>query len=80
MNIWIADPKTGERSVTLTLLAVSFLALVVASALQVAGVVNNISSLMELFLTTSASYLGRRINFNGKSFSAEQVDKKDENS
>jgi len=65
MQLWVVDPKTKESSVSLTLLSVSFLAIVVASVLHMSGVIEQTSSLTELFYATAGLYFGRR--FQGKS-------------
>lgn len=60
MNLWIADPKSKEPSVSLTLLTLSFVALLVASTVHLAGLTDNTSSLTELFVTTAGLYFGRK--------------------
>lgn len=64
---YFKDPKTGERSVSLTLVAVTFIIAVVAMGLQVAKVTDNISSVLELFYATAALYFSRRWNGTAKS-------------
>ena len=60
MSIWITDPKTKERSVSLTLLTISFVALITACLFHSLKKIDNTSSLTELFSITSALYFGRR--------------------
>lgn len=63
MNVvpYLRDPKTKEPSVSLTLLVLSFMALLVASTFHITGLVENTSGLNELFITTAGLYFGRRI-------------------
>jgi hypothetical protein len=60
MNLWITDPKTKESSVSLTLMVISFVALLGASTLHISKLTENTSSLTELFVTTAGLYFGRR--------------------
>lgn len=60
MNLWLKDPKNGSKSVSLTLLVLSFVALLVASTFHLSGLVQNTSSLTELFGICTSLYFGRR--------------------
>lgn len=60
MQLWITDPKTKEKSVSLTLLIASFTVLLGASTLHLSHLTENTSSLLELFYATCALYLGRK--------------------
>lgn len=68
MNFWLRDPKTKEKSVSLSLMFISFVALLVASTFHLSGVTDNTSSLTELFGICTGLYFGRR--FQGKSGNA----------
>jgi len=73
MNIdkaFIKDPKTGESSVSLTLMLVTFMGAVIASVLEMCNLVESTSLAAELFYATSALYFGRRFNI-GKDKSLE---------
>lgn len=61
--MWVRDPKTKEKSVSLTLLMVSFLAIIVCSVAHVFGKLDSTGPLLELFYATAALYFGRRVNF-----------------
>jgi hypothetical protein len=74
MQLFISDPKDKQPSVSLTLLMVSFLAILVGAGLHMYGKVEDTSVLAELFYTTSALYFGRRFNFNNKTFSSEKTE------
>lgn len=63
---WITDPKTKEKSVTLTFSTVSFIVFIVGNILQIAGVVENLASLNEAFFGSLLLYLGRRMKIPGK--------------
>lgn len=59
---FFVDPKDGKQSVSLTLLVLSFVALLVASTFHIAKVTENTSSLMELFMTCSGLYFARKFS------------------
>lgn len=65
--MWLKREKKDE-SVTLTLTVISFIALLVACGLEIAGVVKSTSVLLELFGANVAMYLGRRISIGNKVF------------
>lgn len=65
MTLWLRDPKTKEYSVSLSLMVISFVALLCASTLHLAKMTENTSSLTELFGICTSLYFGRR--FQGKS-------------
>lgn len=58
---FLIDPKTKIESVSLTLLLISFAALIVAGVLEMFGKVDTVSIFEALFLTCSGLYWGRRI-------------------
>lgn len=64
-GIWLIDPTTKLPSVSLTLLVISFAALLVASGLHLKHLTDNTSSLLQTFVTCSGLYFGRRFNKNG---------------
>ncbi len=68
MNIFLRDPKDKQPSVTLTMLVISFLALLSASTLHLSKFTDHTSSLSELFYACCSLYFGRRLNFAGKTF------------
>ena len=73
MDIWVKDPVSKLPSVSLTLLVVSFTGVLVAGALNMAGVVSSTSLFSEVFYSCSALYFGRRLNFGGKNFSSDKA-------
>lgn len=78
-KLWIVDPYTGHKSVSLTILAISFIATLIAGALHMAGTVASTSIFTEMMYSACALYFGRKLNINNKNFSsekAEQVEKK----
>lgn len=74
MNLWVTDPKTKEQSVSLSMLMVSFVALLVACALNMAEIIKDTSSLTELFFANVALYFGRRFNVKGNEYSSEKTE------
>lgn len=74
-GIWLRDPSNNQPSVTLSLLIVSFVAALGASALHAAGQLQSTSSFVEILYSMSAIYLGRRISIGGKNFSGNEESK-----
>lgn len=74
---FIQDPITKLPSVSLTNLVISILFLLVAAGLDLAGEVKGTSIALEYFGVSSALYFSRRINVNGRSFTAESDEKQD---
>ena len=72
---FIQDPITKLPSVSLSNLVISILFLLVAASLDLAGKVKGTSIALEYFGVSSALYFSRRINVNGRSFTAEREDK-----
>ena len=62
--MWITDPKTGQKSVSLSLMIVSFCSIIGCSFAKVTGNLESTGPLLELFYATAALYFGRR--FKGK--------------
>jgi hypothetical protein len=56
MNLWLKDPKTGEGSVAVTMVSVSFVAVLIAASLHMAGKITDTSVIMELFYSTAGLY------------------------
>lgn len=75
---FVQDPITKVPSVSLTNLVLSIIFLLVAAALDLAGKVKGTSVALEYFGVSSALYFSRRINLNGRSFSAESEEKKND--
>jgi hypothetical protein len=68
---YIQDPISKQPSVSLTNLVLSTIFLLVAAGLDLAGKVKGTSIALEYFGVSAALYFSRRINVNGKSFTAE---------
>lgn len=68
---WVVDPKTGEVSVSLTMLVVTFIGVLVACGLEMAGVIENTSVMTEIFYASVALYFGRRFSFKGQEYSSD---------
>lgn len=59
-KIWVVDPKTGESSVSLTLVVITFLVCLFAMALEMIGIISNTSMTFELFGLACGLYWGRK--------------------
>lgn len=78
-RLFVDDPVTKQKSVSLTLLVYTFAATMLAGALHMAGVVSQTSLFSEILYSSTALYFGRRMSISGKSFSsdkAEEISKK----
>lgn len=73
MNLWVEDPKTKERSVSLTLLLVAASSCLVAGALEMFEVVKSTSIFSEMLYSFVALYFGRKVNIKGNNFSSEKA-------
>lgn len=58
-KLWI-NKETDDKSVSLTMVVVAFLAVLVANGLELAKVTESTASLMELFYATAGLYWGRK--------------------
>lgn len=70
--MYLLDPKTNKRSVSLTFLVVTFILYTGFSVGKALELVNGIGSLAELFYACAALYFGRRVSINGKQFEVKQ--------
>ncbi len=59
-KLFVLDPKSKERSISLTLLLISFGAVLAASGLEMAGVIKTVSVVPELFFACAGLYFGRK--------------------
>lgn len=68
------DPKTGKSSVTLSLMLISFITVLGGQLSKFSKLFGDIdmSSAMGLFIATSALYLGRKLQNDGKNVVTEQ--------
>jgi hypothetical protein len=64
--MWVKDPKGGAKSVSLTLLIISFIIMVVAVVGEMTGKVQTTSIAPELFYACCATYFGRRMKIGNK--------------
>lgn len=71
---FIQDPITKLPSVSLTNLVISIVFLLIAASLDLTGKVKGTSIALEYFGVSSALYFSRRINVNGRNFTAERED------
>jgi hypothetical protein len=58
--MWIIDPKTKEKSVSLTFVVITSVLCCIAAGLEMAGVVKSTSILMELYMSSCGLYFGRK--------------------
>lgn len=71
MTLWLLDPKTKERSVSLTLLVGSGVVLAVCGILQVLGKTQSVGPFSEMFYSCTALYFSRRLTISGKNYSSD---------
>lgn len=63
--MYLKDPRSGQKSVSLTLMMVSFASVLVCSFAHMAGKLDSTGPLLELFYATAALYFGRRFKHKG---------------
>lgn len=64
--MWITDPTTKLKSVSLTLLMITFSISIVAGIANMLGKIENTSIITEMLYSFVALYFGRRMSFKGK--------------
>jgi hypothetical protein len=70
--MYLPDPKDGKPSVSLTMLAISFVAVLGFSIASVLEYSKEPGPLMELFYATAALYFSRRVQIGAKTFSSKK--------
>lgn len=58
--MYLRDPRTKQKSVSLTLLLITFLLALAAIGLEIAGLSKTTSGALELFYANAGLYFGRR--------------------
>jgi len=73
----LRDPKTGQASVTFTMMVLSFNTALLGQLGKFTQLLGetDMTSAMSLFVATSALYLGRKFQNNGKEISVENEEK-----
>lgn len=59
-NVWVKDPKSGEASVSLTLVVIMALVCLFGMGLEMSGLINNTSMAFEMFGASCGLYWGRK--------------------
>lgn len=59
-KIWVKDPKSGDSSVSLTIVVIMTLVCLFGMALEITGVTNNTSMSFEMFGAACGLYWGRK--------------------
>lgn len=75
--MFIKDPKTNEKSVSLSILVYSIVILSILGILEACEVVKSTGPFLELTYSSIALYFGRRFQFKNQSFSDESGSAKD---
>lgn len=74
MNLWLKDPVSGDRSITLTYLTVAFISGQAAGWLQAFGKISapGVDTVVDMFYGLAVLYFSRRnIKIGGKLFGAD---------
>lgn len=72
--MFIKDPVTKIKSVSLTLLVLSVCCAIIAGSLEMFGVVKTTSIFSEFMYSSLALYFGRRLNIGSKNFSSDKAE------
>ena len=62
MTLWISDPRTQEKSVSLTILIISLVVNVTAIVLQGMGKIESASAAENFFMVACGLYFGRKFS------------------
>lgn len=73
--LYLVDPTNGQKSVSLTIMMVSFVTLLGFAIASVLEYVKNVDPLLDIFYACAALYFGRRVSINGKLFSGKEGSK-----
>lgn len=73
--MYLTDPKSDKKSVSLTFLVISFFLFAGISVGSAFDLVNDVDALSELFYACAALYFGRRVQVNTKNFNVDQETK-----
>ena len=71
----LIDPRTKQRSISFTMLIITFIALLVSQGLLIFGKVNNTGQLLEIFISTCSLYFGTHVIYKGQEYGADKVQK-----
>ena len=63
---WLTDPKSDKKSVSLTMLAITFLLFVALSTCEALGYEIKAGGVSELFYASTSLYFFRKLTFKGK--------------
>lgn len=72
-KLFVKDPNTGLPSVSLTILMLSFFAVLGAGVAEMFEAVKSTSVLNEIFFSASALYFGRKMSVKGQDYSSEKA-------
>lgn len=74
MKLWMIDPNSKQPSVSLSMMALAFVLLIGANIMLILGKSSSTGEFMELFVTTTILYFGRKTPFvfKGKYITGEQ--------
>lgn len=79
IRLYLTDPKTNKKSVTLTFLVISFVLFAGFASAVSLGYAYSTGALAELFYASAALYFGRRVKVGSKSFSVDNGDPNENN-
>ena len=71
---YFKDPKTGEPSLTLTLVWISFYMLIAGSIAFIMGRIETTGPLLEIYITNATLYFSRRFNLSTKNLTVTQTE------
>lgn len=72
--LWVTDPVTKNKSVSLTMLMLSGVLIITFGILQIFGKVQSVGPFDNMFWSSAALYFGRRLGINGKNYSADKTE------
>lgn len=76
--MWLKDPVTKKRSVSLTFATITFIAVLVSGTLEILEKVKSTGPFLELFYGTLGMYITRRFSFSSRGLSVNSGNKEEE--
>ena len=70
--IYLEDPTTNKKSVSLTIMMVSFVLLLGFAVSSCLEYTKSPDPLLDIFYACAALYFGRRVSINGKTFTGKE--------
>lgn len=72
-KLWVTDPSTRRKSVSLTILVLTLTLVIAACCAEMLGWIKTTSASVELFMSAAALYFGRKFTYKGQDYGSDQA-------